>query len=444
MPRVASFVSGPFGLLRRACRLTALAIWACMLACTASPQPRTPDPREDPLAYRTCEGEGSCGARAECIEGLCVAGCAGAVACRDASACWEGECRDTCDAAHPCGLGYRCTEEGACAYDPCGSMALYPHSLRSASFPVLVHYRDPVEEAAAREALAATEEAWRIETQDMGWDPPLSDEGRCGPDASLDVFVWRTYRGCVSDVVGEVDSTPHDDRANYLIVDPWGPYGGEHLRATVAHELSHAMQAAHDWNEAPIAFEMSAQFVESLFAPDEPTWFEYFGDYQRHADWSFDRDDGYETFYMYGSALYLHFLREQVFEGEAAERFLSQVWRECRSVAGHNEPDLFDALESVLQARAGISFEESLIRFTRARYYTGSRSTSPSARACMTTGAFPYTSSAPTGSRPNKARSSWACTTCASAQRRSSSRATPAFASTCRRCPAWRPAATAT
>ncbi len=345
-------------------------------ACAASPAPRTTP--EGGEGYRVCDADAACGARGECVLGLCQPRCGEGPACREAEACWDGECRAACDDAHACRPGYRCGAPGddgarACAYDPCGNLALFPLSLRSASLPILVHYRDAIEASAAREALAATEEAWRVETGAMGWDPPVSDGGRCGPDGALDVFVWRTFRGCVSDVVGEVPETPHDDRANHLIVDPWGPYGGEHLRATVAHELSHALQAAHDWNEVPIAFEMGAQFVESLFAPDEPTWVSYFDDYQSHADWAFDHDDGYETWFMYGSALYLHFLRERVMPEPMRDRFLAEVWRRCRSVAGENEPDYLDALASVLEEHAGISLEESLARFARARYYTGAR-----------------------------------------------------------------------
>ncbi|MCC6873001.1 MAG: hypothetical protein IT378_01735 [Sandaracinaceae bacterium] len=345
---------------------------ALVCAACGTPSPAA-TPRASAMPYRVCDEARPCARDQECVEGLCLARCGAGGACREENVCWAGECRETCDAQHSCNEGYRCGDDAECHYDPCGSITLWPYSIRSSSLPLLAHYRDPAEEPEARVALAAAEEGWRIQTTRFGFDAPLSDEGRCGPDGALDVFVWRTFRACVSDVACEVERTPHDDRANYLIVDPYGPYGGEHLRATVAHELHHAMQAVHDWNETPIAFEMSAQLIESLIAPEEATWPTYFTEYQQHADWSFDHDDHYTTWYMYGSALYLHFLRDRVFTGAMQDRFLSEVWRGCRNPPGDNEPDLIDALDAVLRAHASIDFEESLARFARARWYTGTR-----------------------------------------------------------------------
>ena len=56
-------------------------------------------------------------------------------------------------------------------------------------------------------------------------------------DGALDVFLWRGHVECYVDVLAENPATLYDDRTAYLVVDPWGPYGGPILDTTVAHAL---------------------------------------------------------------------------------------------------------------------------------------------------------------------------------------------------------------
>lgn len=338
-------------------RATVLGLLGCLgagaLVCT------TPEPD-----YLACSEAAPCPTDRACVYGLCVPRCAGGEPCVEGAVCQDdGACVNACDEQHPCTQAYTC-EEGSCVDDPCGHPEYWRHRLESDGAPVMIHYRDAVELAEAQRTLAAIERAWRIETTVLGFDPPRLDGGRCGPDGRFDVFVWRSYRGGAADVIAEDPATAWDDRIGYLIVDPWGPYGGAVLAATVAHELNHAAQAAYDWYEAPILFEMTAVFVEDVVYDDTNAWIGYLGDYQGHPEWSFDHDDGYATDYFYGSALYLFYLREAVFGGDAS--FVSEVWRRARNPPGVNEPDMADAFESVLQER-GRSYEETLLGFARWR-----------------------------------------------------------------------------
>jgi hypothetical protein len=218
--------------------------------------------------------------------------------------------------------------------------------------------------------LRSVEKAWTTQTEELGFRPPLSDLGQCGPDASFDTFIWRTYRGAAADVVATNEATWWDDYSTYLIVDPWGPYGGELLNATTAHELNHAMQASYDWWESNILFEMTSQFVEGLVRGPN-SYAELLWEYQQNPDWSFDYNDDWETWYMYGSALYLAYLRDGVFGGDV--RFVAEIWDRSRNPPGKNEPDFEDALESLLRERAGMSFLQSVEQFSRWRYYTSTR-----------------------------------------------------------------------
>jgi hypothetical protein len=249
---------------------------------------------------------------------------------------------------------------------------LFPYSLRSEKLPVLVHYYKEVERQTAEQVLAYVERGWDYHVHRLGMRPAITDKGECGPDDAFDVFVWKGHRSCLVDVLSAEPSTPWDDRRGYMIVDPWGPYGGAELEETVVHEMAHASQAADDWYEAPITFEMSAVFTDQIYADRYIKT--YFDDFQAHPDWALDRDDKYDTWYMYGSSMYLLYLKDRFFGGEP--QFLSRMWLASRNPPGAendqklNEPDFADALDGMLKDK-GSSYVETVPEFSRWRWYTG-------------------------------------------------------------------------
>jgi hypothetical protein len=157
-----------------------------------------------------------------------------------------------------------------------------------------------------------------------------------------------------------------------MIVDAWGPYGGPELEETVVHEMAHASQAADDWYESPITFEMSAVFADQVYADRYIKT--YLDDFQSHPDWALDRDDKYDTWYMYGASMYLLYLKDRFFGGEP--QFLSRIWLDSRNPPGAetdpslNEPDFADALDTLLKEK-GSSYLETVPEFSRWRWYTG-------------------------------------------------------------------------
>jgi hypothetical protein len=321
--------------------------------------------------YTECSQAAPCAADHECVFGLCVPRCGTGPACVERAVCQDdGTCGTACDDAHPCTQAFSCVE-GVCKDDPCGHPEFWPLSLASRTLPVVIHYRDPTEAETVDEAMRLVEHSWRVETEDLGFDPPLPDQGRCGPDERFDIFIWRSYRAGTGDVIAPNPDTPWDDYFAYLILDPWGPYGGDILDGTVAHELNHAMQAVHDWNEAPFFFEATAQLVEDLVFDDDNNYMTLLADFQQHPDWAFDHDDEYETWYFYGTVLYLMYLRDGVFDGDT--RFVADLWRACRNPAGDNEPDVVDALDALLRTRASTTYLDSLVAFSRWRFFTGRR-----------------------------------------------------------------------
>lgn len=351
--------------------LTTACAGARQSADTASPSRSTGD-------YRQCDEQTPCAAAEVCTFGLCLSQCGDSgEACTEGAVCVDGACTDACGPTVACDPGFSCIE-GSCSTDPCAHPDFWPLSIASESLPFVVHFRHEAERDEAEFTRSMVELAWDLETRVMGFDAPHLDGGLCGPDDRFDVFVWRTWRGGVSDVIAENDTTETDDRINYLIVDPWGPYGGDALDATVAHELNHAMHAVFDWNESGIFFEMSAQFVEDQVHDDDNAWKEYLADFQQNPEWSIAYYDDYETFYMYGSALYLFYLRDGVFADPGAPpaiddaTFLAQVWRASANPAGENEPDFVDALGPLL-GEHGLTFEQSVVEFSAWRWFTGAR-----------------------------------------------------------------------
>ncbi|KYG05337.1 hypothetical protein BE21_41365 [Sorangium cellulosum] len=263
--------------------------------------------------------------------------------------------------------------EGESACGRADFKELFPFSIRSATLPVLVHYYREEERDTARQVLAFVEKGWDYHVNRIGMRPPLTDAGECGPDDAFDVLVWRGHRSCLVDVLGDEPSTSWNDGHPFMIVDPWGPYGGADLEETVVHEMAHASQAADDWNESPVLFEMSASFLDQIYMDRYAD--EGLADFQRHPDRAIDHDDDYETWAMYGSSMVLLYLKDRFFDGDPT--FVSRMWLDARNPKGaegaldRNEPDFVDALDAMLREVADTSYVGVVPELARWRWYTG-------------------------------------------------------------------------
>jgi hypothetical protein len=251
--------------------------------------------------------------------------------------------------------------------DPCREGDRWPLSIASTTRPMLVHYQVEADAATAAAVVALLDRAADVAIDRLGLRPPLPDGGRCGPDARLDVFLWAGIDECYVDVIDEVEATAYDDRLAYLVLDPWGSFGGPLLPTTVAHELTHVLQAADDWSDLPFIYEASAVLVEDEVWDDDDQYLAQVADFAAHPDWSIDRDDGYQTWSMYGAAQFLRFLRDRYHRGDA--RFLGRLWWALRSDAD-NEPDALDGVAAIL-AGTGATVDDAVIEFARWRWYTG-------------------------------------------------------------------------
>ncbi len=252
---------------------------------------------------------------------------------------------------------------------PCEHPEYWPFRMTSKKHPFMVHYRTFGEAEISEKVIEYLDNAWEFEVNVLGFTPPPSDVGSCGPDGSFDVFIWRGNRSCFVDTISDEIVTPWGARASFMLLDPWGPYGGAILDQTIGHEFNHASHAADDWHEAGDAFEMTATYIEQYFG-DACTY--CISDFQANPDWGLLWYDDYKTWYMYGSALYLYFLRDYYFPAE--EGFPARLWRNVRNIPDPfvNKPNFVEGLDAML-VPLGSSFMDSAILFARWRYFTGSR-----------------------------------------------------------------------
>ncbi len=211
---------------------------------------------------------------------------------------------------------------------PCEHPAAFPLRIEAAAF--VVHYRTKDDQAEAEAVRDALLDAWEAHTA-LGFRAPPSDGDLCGPDERFDVFVWPGQESAWVDVLGAAPGSPSTDQIPYMAVDPYSEYGGPLLRPTVFHELDHAFQAADDSCEEGGVYEMGATFIEGRLVPESDAWRFVLDDFQANPGWGLFHYDDYETWYMYGSALFLHFLADTYLASDAS--FLADAWLGARGEA---------------------------------------------------------------------------------------------------------------
>lgn len=251
--------------------------------------------------------------------------------------------------------------------DACADTEHWPLTVDSMLRPLSVHYSRFADEARAEEMVTILEHAWDVQVDTLGFTAPLDDEGHCGADGRYDVFFWRGVDGAYVDSVAENPATSYDDYSTYMAIDPTGEYGAELLDTTLTHEFNHAVQASDDWWESALIFEMSATFVESLVYPEQDDYFYVLEDFQRHPEWSLFYDDNYRTWYMYGAAMYLHFLYQRYFPDDPA--FIARIWHDSRSEPTGQRPDYIDSIRSLLLTERGVEFDDAVVEFMQWRWF---------------------------------------------------------------------------
>ncbi len=255
----------------------------------------------------------------------------------------------------------------------------WPLAERSLKYPFVIRYQKKQDQKKAQEVRQYLEKSWEIQVEKLGFRPPFSYS--VNKSGHLNVFLQRGGDTAVEGIYPvEKKDVWWDAYQVTISIDAWGDYAGDILDSTMAHEFNHTLHAAYDWFETAGFFETSATYIQDKVFPEDNDYLKQIVDFQRHPDWSIDRNDDYETWFMYGASLYLFFLEDSYFKKNP--QFLAQIWEGSRNsprpidpktslpAPETNEPDWIDALEKILPP--GKNYADTVVEFARWRFYTGS------------------------------------------------------------------------
>jgi len=247
-----------------------------------------------------------------------------------------------------------------------------PYVLDSDILPLRVSYSDTSHAAIAAVVLDAAEHSWLTEVDDYGfWEPPIEPgteryrvyiEG-AGPTAAGYLMPYESN-----------PATSWADCFSYIVIDP----SGGDLTGVVAHEMSHATQAAMDCEEITTFWENTSTYIMSQVY--STAW-----DYTLYTMAFFQSDPwrpldymlpSAAPFYEYGGALLLLYLTDTYAAPGEGGAMTAEIWAAAMqdADADFNEPDYFDAIATVVGSRGGATdFDDIFVDFSEARYFVGER-----------------------------------------------------------------------
>jgi len=262
------------------------------------------------------------------------------------------------------------------------------YSLESTTWPIRVSYALASQAGYAQAVLDAADLSWTVQIGDFGFYEPIIEPG------------FEPYRFYVEDAgqgtAGYTSpyetnpATPYDSCFSYIVIDP---NLGTGVGSTVAHEINHSMQLSMDCLEQRSFLENTAMFIEGLTHPDYYASSLYFIPYFQSEPWRgldyFESGSGYP----YGGVLWLIYLADKLAVPDSGV-FAREVWEACMQNSGFNEPDYFDAAETVAVAYGSDASDmESLYTdFAEARYFVGNQDDGQHITGADTFGAVPTVS----------------------------------------------------
>lgn len=228
------------------------------------------------------------------------------------------------------------------------------------------------------ELVATTYEDVYVHYQGLGFKTPVSDGPQAdnGGDERFDVYLvdfngqgdghYRT-EGCVKDVCTGFMSQENDFKG----------YGYPSLKVAVetvaSHEYFHAIQAAYDANQGAVLSEGTATWGTESFKPTLDDFENLIPGYLSATARPLDEPTGGATDpFSYGTALWFFFLEERYAAQDPSGGGLVRGLLE-RTVDGANgvaDPQWFAFLDEFLTEKAGTSFADAFVEFSRWNLFT--------------------------------------------------------------------------
>lgn len=243
------------------------------------------------------------------------------------------------------------------------------HVLDSTTLPIRVSYPDGVSASQAQAVLAATEQSWRVMTQDYGFTTPAIEPGYDRYRVYLDET--DPNAAAYTAPYAEDPATERSDCYSYIVYSPYNP--SHAALSTMAHELNHAMQSALDCTESWPFMENTSTYIETHFDPSSWEYAYYLMEVFQENPWraldynNYGSTDGYE----YGGMLWPVYLTA-TYAPQNGPVFMRQAWEACVQNDHYNSKDYFEAVEEVVAAAGGPThLEEVFADFSEARYFVG-------------------------------------------------------------------------
>ncbi len=220
------------------------------------------------------------------------------------------------------------------------------------------------------EVAEAFETSFRVEVDELGYEPPPQDNDSSGPE--YDVYINALGTGVYGLTTREqpVPGTPENDFTSFIQVDndfENGQFttGLPGMRVTAAHELFHAIQFGY--RDAIVVndffyYELCSSWIEDVIYDDINDYYSNVPTYLTRSDRPFNQFDG-ATLFNYGAALWNRLL---------VRRFQNRepIRRSWELMAANTS--VLDAIAGAL-AEIGGSFDDEFGEFSVWNYFTGNR-----------------------------------------------------------------------
>ncbi len=203
-------------------------------------------------------------------------------------------------------------------------------------------------------AAAAFEYCWRVEVEQLGFQPPPPDDVD-GPEIDVYVLQYGDYGSTTPD--RPVPSTPQEDYTSWIEMDNdfihTPTRGLDGMRVTAAHELFHTIQFGYrsyqtTTQSSVYFYEATAAWMEDVVYDDINDYLNYLKSFFRSPEIPFTSANGTVE---YGRAIFFHMLSEKYDTG-----IMKAIWDEMRTT----EP--LEALYTVL-VRRGSNLNMALAEF---------------------------------------------------------------------------------
>ncbi len=223
------------------------------------------------------------------------------------------------------------------------------------------------------EAALAADSAYTVLVNNLGFRPPLPDNGIDGDE--LDVYI-RDWNGTFYGMTYFGNSAPS---MTYLVIDndytesSYATSGLAALRVTIAHEFFHMVQLRYAYPFEPVSsnaywYEISSTWMEEKCYPQVDDYHAYVADNFRQSTFPNLNDDSYGFAFSYGHGLFGQILDIE-YGRSGGKHIMLDIWEK---LSGR---EATDNLDQVLSSPTwGSSLTQALGKYALYNVFTGSRS----------------------------------------------------------------------